>query len=468
MFKAWSRKRRRKDPVCSRLRKLISPYSFGWEEPGGVGRYTNEQLIRCYNKHGFMGGLNNRDYYAHFAGQTTYYFWADGRTRTPETLACVDIDCHSRGNPRSAAAFAGWLAENYLPDLYHEPSTHGRGRHGYFVLCKPGLGDRDVVGVLGRLDRAIKKLLRLFLATHPHHEVEGVEIMGTPHLMTWGEGVKPRIDSMRSGKLAKIPRQILDRFDEFNSTTSLTFEDIRDLCNRVDAIVIPEPEVPSIAVSARKGSLSDHPVSEQEIAALKGPYLDLARSWIPQAIATSSRAKVDAPDLAIALAVIKSCSTRMNADGSMPTARIKAIWDRMYCNGEVDRAFDYHRWKAVRDLIEVKGGLVMVDRRYYTRFTNANGQEIKGKAARWHMAGWLMEELEEMAESGYRDEQEADQTLNFLPDQPRGGSLLERSDEEEEKTPSEAPWIVEFRQSFSPRIGLIWAGTIEDVPRLAA
>ena len=239
MPRAWPRKRRKKDPVCCRLRKLISPYGFGWEEPGGVGRYTNEQLIRRYNKHGFMGGLTNSDYYAHFAGQTTYYFWADGRVRTPETLACVDIDCHRSGNPRSATAFAEWLSQNYLPDLYHEPSTHGRGRHGYFILRKRGFYDREVVNVLGRLDKALKKLLRLFLVTHPEHQIEGVEIMGTPHVITWEEGAERRIESMKSGKLAKLPRQILDRFDEFQKTTRLTFQAIHNLCEQVAQIEVP-------------------------------------------------------------------------------------------------------------------------------------------------------------------------------------------------------------------------------------
>ena len=35
-----------KDPICSYLRKVISPYGFGWEgENGGVDRYANEKLI---------------------------------------------------------------------------------------------------------------------------------------------------------------------------------------------------------------------------------------------------------------------------------------------------------------------------------------------------------------------------------------------------------------------------------------
>ena len=130
------KKSRPRDPVCSHLKKLISPYGFGWEENGKVTRYSNDQLIRCYNKNGFMGSPSNSDFYAHFAGQDTLYFWADGRMSTPQTISLIDIDCHERGNARSARAFADWLAENYFPDLYHEPSTHGIGRHGYFNLLK--------------------------------------------------------------------------------------------------------------------------------------------------------------------------------------------------------------------------------------------------------------------------------------------------------------------------------------------
>ena len=44
---------------------------------------------------------------------------------------------------------------------------------------------------------------------------------------------------MKSGDLAKLPREILDRFEEFKNTTVLTFNDIRSLESKVQAIVIP-------------------------------------------------------------------------------------------------------------------------------------------------------------------------------------------------------------------------------------
>jgi hypothetical protein len=150
------KKRRTRNPVCSLLRKVISPYGFGWAEGGKVGRYSNDQLVRWYNAHGYMGGPTNGDMFSHFAGRHTLYFWADGRKSTDQTLSMVDVDCHGRGNPRSATAFAEWLKDNGFPNLYHEPSTHGRGRHGYLVLYKRGYGDVATADALDRLDKVLR------------------------------------------------------------------------------------------------------------------------------------------------------------------------------------------------------------------------------------------------------------------------------------------------------------------------
>jgi hypothetical protein len=131
---------------------------------------------------------SNGDIYAHFAGQTTFYFWADGRKSSPRTLSLIDIDCHRRGNAASARAFAEWLDRNGFPDLYHEPSTHGTGRHGYVILDKEGFGDVAVANILKRLEKVLRRLLQVFLATHPEHDIEDVEIKGTPHILTWAKG----------------------------------------------------------------------------------------------------------------------------------------------------------------------------------------------------------------------------------------------------------------------------------------
>jgi hypothetical protein len=138
------------------------------------------------------------------------------------------------------------------------------------------------------------------------------------------------------------------------------------------------------------------------VKAIHGPYLDFARFWVTEALPTSSRAKVNQVDLAIGLAIVKYCTSHINADGTMPTSRIKAIWNGLLKDEEIKRSFDYHRWRVVRDLIEAQSGLEMVDRKFYTGFIGMNGQRIKGLAAKWHMAGWLVKRLDEIAPIGCR------------------------------------------------------------------
>ena len=387
------KKKRIKDPVCSYLRKLISHYGFGWSKPGGVDRYTNEQLIRWYNASGYMGTPTNSDLYAHFAGQNTLYFWADGRKSSPLTLSMIDIDCHGHGNAQSAKAFADWLKDNYFPNLYHEPSTHGKGRHGYFVLYKDGFSD-------------------------------------------------------------------------------------------VEKMVIPGPK--KLPIFKAMGSTANHPITKDEIEAISGPNLDFARSWIPESVETSSRAKVEPADLAIALPIVKYCSQKCNADGTMPTRRIKVIWDRLFAEGEVDRAFDYHRWRVIRNLIEVQGGLEMEDRHFSTGFVNEAGTLIKGLAAKWKMADWLIEKLEEIVELGYQQEIEEtaknesspislQQELQSNQDEVSasslmergGGALLEQNEYQDVEDLFDRDWIIEFRRSMPPMIGLIWGGSIKNMRREA-
>ena len=167
----------------------------------------------------------------------------------------------------------------------------------------------------------------------------------------------------------------------------------------------------------------------------------------------------------------------------MPTKRIKTIWDRLLAEGEIDRAFDYHRWKVIRDLIEANDGLEMHDRLYYTGFVNDQGQQIKGLAAKWKLADWLVEELDEIVECGYVKQSEhhkssvLEQVIesnqsNVLHSsllQEGGGASLEQdnhqNDEEDLYNLFDRDWIIEFRQSMPPMIGLIWGGSIENKQR---
>ena len=162
------------------------------------------------------------------------------------------------------------------------------------------------------------------------------------------------------------------------------------------------------------------------------------------------------------------------------------IWDRLFSEGEVDRAFDYHRWRVIRNLIEVQGGLEIEDRYFYTGFVNDQGEVIKGLAAKWKMADWLVEKLDEIVELGYLEEAEEpansetsptseeqevqsnqSEATSTSPLQGGGGALLEQNEYQEVEDLFDKEWIIEFRRSEPPMIGLIWAGSLENKLREA-
>ncbi len=142
--------------------------------------------------------------------------------------------------------------------------------------------------------------------------------------------------------------------------------------------------------------------------------------------------------------------------------------------------------RVIGNLIEVQGGLQMVDRHFYSGFVNDQGHEIRGLAAKWRMADWLIEKLDEMAEFGCQEEIEepanndssppdVEQELQGNQDQVSSSSLIERRErallEQEEDQEIEdlfdRDWIIEFRQSMPPVIGLIWGGSIQNMRREA-
>ena len=81
------------------------------------------------------------------------------------------------------------------------------------------------------------------------------------------------------------------------------------------------------------------------------------------------------------------------------------------------------------------------------------------------MADWLIEKLDEMAELGYQEDPSEVQDSLHLDTRER--ALLEQEVEQDDDYGFDRDWIIEFRQSMGPEIGLIWGGSIENKRREA-
>ena len=358
----WGRKMRDEEagkpvPKPVNLKEQVRPYLAGnWGS--GVRKLTLAAVIR------------------HLVGDDTAYFTAN--SLGDETLLMVDINCHSRGTLEGATQFAERLKRDYFPDLYYEVSTHGNGIQGFVVVDRSCWKDADYKATIQQVEKWLKRVLR-----NTTFDVEDVELKGTPLVVTWGRR-RREVAGVTFGLLAKMPRD-WRRLAEWRSTTRMTAHDLRRLPERFPAAE-PEPEpqqqreTPVRKVA--KGSVSGKLVDPEVIRQLEPLARELLRLGTPK-VTGSSRAVVVAEDVQVTLAVLRACTLDMNADGSMPVMRVKAIWDAAYRAGDTSRAFSFRRFAAIRDMLSDMGLLEWEDETYSF-----------GKACKWRASGKLMAMIE--------------------------------------------------------------------------
>jgi hypothetical protein len=375
---------------------LISPYDHGIKFDGRVVHaHTNARVIHDLNSKGWVYGLTNATMMRHFACEETVYFTADGRIKTPEVIVMVDVDCHKKGTIASAIAFAEHLRDHHFPGLYFEPSTNGNGVHAYLVLDKQGFGDVRTHELFGMLEKAVKGIHAGWQARNPHLEVELVEVKGHPPRLEWSRHGK--VDRFTAGQLAKLPRQINRRWDEFQGTTRINDLRVSQLYRTWHL----ETNASGVEATQQAGSISGHVIGREALDRFDA-YLSLASKMLPEPLRTSGREVAAAEDLAILLLILEACTERMNADGSMPTARIRENWGALYEQGEVVRPFNPKRYACLRDFLCREKLLDWEHEAYYPYQLSATG---KGQAAKWRASEQLLEMIENSRqEAGRRGE----------------------------------------------------------------
>ena len=391
------------------LRGLISPLDFGVKigtlgprmEPitKPVHCNTNAEIVGAFRDGdwGRIERLSNPMLDDHWDGRKTYYYTCNGSTRNRFALANIDIDCHARGTRRGAAGAAEHLADAFLPDLYHEPSTHEEGRHGYFVLDKGDLEAFHVKAILKELERALDGYLQA-----QGFDIELCEIKGLPPVVTWGDD--GRISNYTAGILAKIPRQV-DRFDEWRRTTVLDQFQVRRLTAKLRSLTPQASDAEEIAArvesspsrSKVSGSIGGTLIGDEELAQLVGDgrYRKVAATLMDaHVLKTSGRSVVTPEDVAAFLLLLKFFTNRMNADGTLPVRRFEGLWTGLYEAGDVGRSFDCHRFKAIRDYLSDLGLIAWEDETYVVPRIDESGKRRKGRACKWKAGRALMDMLD--------------------------------------------------------------------------
>jgi hypothetical protein len=398
-----SRKAARKaQKITTWIRQRTSPFCFGVKTIDGNPAHCNRNAevlasflqlrAGCWGRP--LSSLKDSNMGDHFAGRKTFYFTADGRSTTTEVLVNIDIDCHRSGTLDGALAFARHLGDLHLPGLYHEASTNGNGVHGYLVVVKGDLGDEGLNTALGRLDRWLKHEL-----SQGDWDVENVEVKGQSPEFTWGDD-KYELRAYKSGQLAKLPREALSRADELRGTTRVSVDQLRGLRlpESDDSIVFrrgrsrgPRSDVGDQPEEARIGSLSGHHLGADELAGLKGSYLALSRQLLGETkLVATGRKVVTEDDMAVFLMLLDFFTKNMNPDGSLPTARWRAMWGALSQCGDVDRSWCHHRYATMRNFMSDRELLSWEDEGFVAGVLRFDGRFVPGKAAKWRASQELM------------------------------------------------------------------------------
>jgi hypothetical protein len=347
----------------------------------------------------------------------TYYFAGAQERAKRRTMFMLDVDCKRRGTAEGAKAFLEYLASReckkqyriWFPNLFVEASTNGKGAHGFALLEKLGAIPEEINPALLRrlmpfLNRIAQEQGFTLGRSSGEPMIEFVEVKGTVPVITWGNEWG-EVLHYQSGTLAKIPREVERRFAELQGTSVITMNDLMALPLAPKA----RPKVLSCPVTATQqddppasglhftaGSVSGRHFGAELLAGLAvgGRFHTVAETLLNgHPLNTSGRQAVTVEDVAIALMLGEFLTNHMEANGAMPTARWRKLWMNLYESGDISRAWDHHRFKAVRDYLSSLGLIEWQDSTYVLGWHDGQGDYHKGQAAKWKFSKDLMNQL---------------------------------------------------------------------------
>ena len=131
----------------------------------------------------------------------------------------------------------------------------------------------------------------------------------------------------------------------------------------------------------QSGSIPCHGIIPERIESC----IEAAKRLLPTDVhvgkSLNNRLVVTPEDVGIFCALLEFVGKRMNDDGTLPWARTKGLWDRLYERGVVRRSFNAKRFACIRRFLD-EAGLVEVQDPTYV---------IGERAAKWSPSGKFWE-----------------------------------------------------------------------------
>ena len=357
-----------------------------------IDRRNRVRYLSGFDRNKQEGGFQvaNYKYRDHFDRQGTIYFFA--HPTAPLVLVLLDIDALKAlglGSPAGALAFAKHL-KTFWPDLYTEPSTGGSGVHGYLVIERAGRTAEEVNAFLKELQNWLRAEAAIINA-----DIEAVEVKGAcPVIATTSAG---KVEAVRYGTFAKVPRQADERFEELVATTVLVIDK-----------PLPAHSGPVVKVVQPKGgsgSWDGRFVSDVEVAAIPA-YEQFYRNLGVDL--RDERYIVSANDFAVFCVLLRWFTARPVKTGkkkdTLPARKVQGLWNSLYEAGTAERPFNCHRFKVIRDYLSRNKHIDWIDYHYQWTTYDAVGQvATEGVACKWRLTGHFNELLDRVCQTGGGD-----------------------------------------------------------------
>lgn len=346
------------------IKQKISGIAYGEKTISGVRPNVSKKNLIKKDKL-FVKRLPNYKITDHTKNEKTIYFYGNGKSKSEETLVMIDIDVNKnkkKGSLQGAKDFADFIKKEYFPNLYIESSTNGEGIHGYFILKKLSFSANYVNKTLKNFENWIKNIAKVSNA-----DIEDVEIKGLCPEINYHNN---KISNIKYGTLAKLPRNIETFYKKNNQYLS-----IQEIEKQYSSFKLKNK-------NKNIGSVSNKLFQEDDLKILP-EYKKIFNLLTNNCKLKARNHIVTDDDFSIALLILFFIKKNPNIDGSIPTERVKQLWKSLYHYHDVNRNWNHHRWKTIRDFLSLNGYINWKDNNY--SFGDKKNKK-KGIACKWELS----------------------------------------------------------------------------------
>ena len=340
-------------PEYAKFNKLIDKYDFAQlRDNGSFSRPNHDRWLRAMaaspgERWKTCSGLNNSLLQAHEQNKATVYTVPAQPNRHGKGMWGIDVDCHNAGTIEGARKAAEMLAY-YLPGIYTEGSTHGKGVHGYVVIDYQDHGPEDTPYIKETYSGFIKTLDRK--ARQIGIDIELIEPKGLPVNVVRTPNGSLNVTASKQGVLIKAPRDIESAVE----TCIYTIEQLEELTGEIAATIPEEKKKEGKNGGGNGGAGSNAMFSQDHFDRVIPLARQLHYANNLKHVVLANRVKIAVEDIAAFLLILIFCKEhprKEHANGALPCTRLRKLWAFMQEAGIICRAYDPKRIAFIRNLL---------------------------------------------------------------------------------------------------------------------